>query len=369
MRSRRLKVVVAGTGFGRVYLSAFRTPYIDFELAGILARGSELSRACARHYDVPLWTDSGELPRDVDIACVVVGTAVNGGTGQVLAEQLLERRIHVLQEHPLHHDELVKCLRKAQQYGVVYRLNTHYVHIEPVRRFIDSARNLRRQQQPLFIDAVGAVQTTYSLFDIIGKALGELRPWTFGTPSKLPKEASALARHAPPFRSLDGVIGGIPLSLRIQNQLELNERDNHTHLFHRITIGSEGGTITLVNTHGPVIWSPKPHLPVDSQSKVLLAASDAPHLDFPSATAIGSADAPAYREILATIWPEGVLRALGEMREAIEGKGVGSQVAQYSLTLARVWRDAMAQAGPVEFLGAQTPNILPAGCLTHASTT
>ena len=76
------RVVIAGTKFGRVYLSAFKDSGFDFELAGILAQNSERSQACARHYNVPLFRDPGELPSDVDIGCVVVGTAVNGGNGR-----------------------------------------------------------------------------------------------------------------------------------------------------------------------------------------------------------------------------------------------------------------------------------------------
>ena len=77
------RVVVCGTGFGRVYLSAFREPGPDFpfRLTGVLGRGSARSKACAQRYGVPLLTDPDEVPRHADLACVVVPKASAAGRG------------------------------------------------------------------------------------------------------------------------------------------------------------------------------------------------------------------------------------------------------------------------------------------------
>jgi pyochelin biosynthesis protein PchG len=361
---RRPRVIVAGTGFGRVYLSAFRSPGCDFELAGILALGSERSRLCAERYAVPLYTDCAQIPSDIRIACVVVGGAVNGGQGTLLSETLMTRGIHVLQEHPLHHDEVARCLQLAQRNGVVHMINTHYVHIRPVRQFIAAVRDLVSRQPPLFIDAASAFQTLYTLIDIIGQAVGRLRPWALGDPSRLDDRV----RHAggsAVFRSLDGAIAGIPLTLRVQNQLQPNEPDNHTHFFHRITIGFEGGNLTLVNTNGPIVWCPRPHMPHGSASYL----EDLPgtHLDFPTATTIGSAEAPSYRQILSSIWPDGIRHALEGVREAIDNRGIQQQSGQYYLTLSQIWQNLTSRLGPVELLDARAPAVLPADSLLAAA--
>ncbi|MBK3558799.1 Gfo/Idh/MocA family oxidoreductase [Streptomyces sp. MBT56] len=112
--TRPMRVVVCGTRFGQVYAAALTRAPERFRLVGILARGSARSAALAEEYGVPLYDAVEQLPDDVDAACVVVSTAVGGGRGAELAKELLERGIHVLQEHPVHPDELAECLRVAR---------------------------------------------------------------------------------------------------------------------------------------------------------------------------------------------------------------------------------------------------------------
>jgi thiazolinyl imide reductase len=352
-------VVVCGTGFGRVYLAALRRPGTPLALAGILARGSERSRACAEHYGVPLWTDLGQLPADVGTACVVVGAGINGGPGARLAQELMERGLHVLQEHPLHHDELAGCLRAAQRHRVAYRVDTLFVHIGPVRRFVAAARALLGLQRPLFVDAVCAFQVAYTLFDILDEVLGGLRPWSFPAP---PEPAVPDA----PYRSIDGLLGGVPCTVRLQNELDPRQPDNFAHLLHRITIGTEGGHLTLVNSHGPVLWSPRPHLPADAAAQPLLGRSAAAHLDEPTAVPIGPAVAPDYRTILAEVWPEGIARALADLHRAAESGDGGRRHGQRHLTLTRVTRDLTAAVGPVRLVRREQPRILPVAGLLAA---
>ena len=107
------KVVVCGTGFGRVYLQALRLAGMPFELVGIMARGSARSRACAAHYDVPLCREVDELPDGTELVCVVVSSRINGGRGAELAQSLMARGVHVMQEHPLDEFELADCLPRG----------------------------------------------------------------------------------------------------------------------------------------------------------------------------------------------------------------------------------------------------------------
>ncbi len=351
---------MCGTKFGRVYLAAFRDPGFPFELAGILARGSDRSHACARFYDVPLYEEPEDLPGDVDIACVVVSGGINGGPGAELARALMARGIHVLQEHPLHHDELADCLRHARQHHVVYHLNTHYIHLEPVRNFLASARRLAEHQKPVFIDAVCAIQVAFPLLDMIGQALGQLRPWTF---SAAPHDAS---KNTGPYRSVDGEIGGTPLTLRVQNQLDPTDPDNHAHILHRITIGGSGGNLTLLNTHGPTYWSPRPHLPGEAKDVVVLEEMTASHLAFPTAEAIGPARAPSYQEILGSVWPAGIRRALLELHAATIGEDDTLRAGQYYLTLCRLWHDATTQLGYPQLMRRSEPTPLAGTSLQPA---
>ncbi len=352
---RRPRVIVCGTKFGRVYLSAFRMPDFPFELAGILAQGSARSQACAKSYGVPLFRSVAELPSNVDIACVVVGSGPTGGHGLTLAKDLMTRGVHVLQEHPLHHDELTECLRHASQHGVTYRINTHYIHLDPVRQFLRAAQALLRRQRPLFVDAMAAVQTAYSLADILGRALGSIRPWGLSPASEWPAALREQTTLESPFRSLTGVIAGVPLTIRIQNQLDPRDPDNYIHLFHRIAIGTESGHLTLINTHGPTVWSSRPHLPADSRETVTIEESKDVHLDLPSATAIGDVEGPNYRKILADIWPRGIYRALRMLTDGIDHGDRSPAIGQYYLEVSRFWHDLTTLAGPVSLVQGRVP--------------
>ncbi|MGV9775847.1 Gfo/Idh/MocA family oxidoreductase [Streptosporangium sp. NPDC003464] len=344
--SRRPRVIVCGTGFGRVHLAALARPGVPFELAGVLARGGERSRRCARQAGVPLYTRVAEVPDGVDLACVVLLGEVNGGPGSAVAAQFMSRGVHVLQEGPLLHDELAASLRAARREGVFYQVNTHYTHLPPVRRFTAAARVLLARQRPLFVDAVCGVQVSYNLFDILGRTLGGLRPWRFADPPDVPEEVRRLSDVEPPFRTLTGVLAGVPLTLRVQNQLNPADPDNHAHFLHRITLGTEGGTLTLANTHGPVLWSPRPHLPAQARLLATLDGAADEHLDFPSSAPIGPARAPSYREILGDMWPAGVERALRATWEA-RREGVDPlRDGQYHLSVCKVWQ---AMAGALGF--------------------
>jgi len=357
---------VCGTKFGRVYLAAFRLPEFPFELAGILAQGSVRSRSCAHYYQVPLFSHPDQLPADIDIACVVVGAGLNGGQGAELAKALMARGIHVLQEHPLHHDELVECLRQARRHKVIYRLNTHYVNLDPVRRFLAGARALLGQQRCLFVDATAGFQTSFTLLDIVGRALGALRPWSFAELPPLPDDLRTMPGLETPFRSLDGVLAGVPATLRIQNQMDPSSPDNHSHIFHRITLGTASGNLILVNTHGPVIWCPQPHMPSDSREAVAMEESEDRHLDIPSATPIGVAEAPSYREILTKLWPEGVARALLDIQKAVLVGDDSPSTGQYYLTLCRLWQDITSRLGPITLIRREPPPIFPVTDLMEA---
>jgi thiazolinyl imide reductase len=362
--STKLRVLVCGTRFGQVYLEAFRDPDLPFTLAGILATGSERSRACAQRYGAPLYTDPDQLPDDIDMACVVIRGGLLGGQGSALAQALMGRGIHVLQEHPLHHDELAECLRQARRNRVTYQLNSFYVNVAPVRRFLAAAGELLARQPALYVDAACGFQMAYSLLDILGRALGGIGPWALGDVAA-PAGGGAADRDVP-FRSVDAVLAGVPATLRVQNQMDPADPDNYAHLMHRVTIGVEAGSLTLVGTHGPTVWTARPEFPREVGGPAARphfeepAGGDRPA---PSASVLGPAEVPDYGEVFAKIWPAGVGRALGAMREAIESGADPLRQGQYHLSLCRVWQDLARRLGPPELLATEPPRMLTADAL------
>ena len=348
-----MRIVVCGTTFGRVHLAALRgggpprraePHHGPFELAGILARGSERSTRLAELYRVPLYVTTDDLPADIDAACVAVRAGVVGGRGSALAAALLDRGIHVLQEHPVHADELAGLLRAARRRNVVYRLNNHYLYVEAVRRFVDAARAQLRYGPARYLDAATGVQVAYALVDILGRALPSLRPWAFAA-APWPPELRRLTGAAPPLHPLYGVLGGVPLTLRVHNQLDPDDPDNHAHLLHRISIGTDTGNLTLLNTHGPVLWSPRLHV----------GDIDDPHLALPSAATLGDPGGPAFSDVIGTVWPAAMAAALAGFAAAVRDGDDPMRLGQYHLTTTRIWQQLTSELGQPELIHATAP--------------
>ncbi|MFF2505875.1 Gfo/Idh/MocA family oxidoreductase [Streptomyces sp. NPDC058067] len=360
---RPLRTVVCGTVFGRFYLDALRPSPPGFELAGVLASGSARSRACAEEYGVPYYTGVDQLPDDIDVACVVVRSAVAGGAGSELARALLARGVHVLQEQPAHPDELAACLRLARAHGVQYRLNSFYPHVAPVRSFLTRARTLRSLRESLYADAACSSQVLFPLLDILGRALGGLGPWAFADPAPVPAVRAATGA-AVPFRLLHGAVAGVPLTLRVQNQLDPGDPDNHAHLLHRVTLGTDAGALTLADTHGPVLWSPRLHVRRDPGGRLALDGPDTEPLDQLSTAVLDFESPRSFRHTFAALWPDGVRHALAELKAAVDDPRGRSADAQYSLTVSRMWLDLTTRLGRPELITGSAPSPLALSALT-----
>ncbi|MBX6381796.1 MAG: Gfo/Idh/MocA family oxidoreductase [Microbispora sp.] len=336
---RPMRVVVCGTRFGQVYLAALARAPERYQLAGILARGSDRSVQLAKEYGVPLYDAVEHLPGDVDVACVVVSSAVGGGRGVELAKALLERGIHVLQEHPVHPTELADCLRVARRAGVHYLVNTFYPHLEPVRRFTSAARRLVGLRRPVFVDAMCAVQVSFDLLDILAEVFDGLRPWSM----------SPVAGHAGrPMVSVDAQVAGVPLTLRVENRMQAGD-DSTSLLLHRITIGTDAGNLMLVNTHGPVVWSPVLRLPSNSAGQFLPGRSAVEERWSdelgPTTAYVGTAEAPTWATAIHEMWGDGVLAVMDRLRERVDADVHPLHGSQRLLTVARAWKELTEALG------------------------
>lgn len=348
MSAARWKVVVCGTKFGRVYMSALTSADLGMDLVGIVAAGSDRSKRCAERFSVPLYTDVAQLPKDIDAACVAIGSGVAGGPGTQIALQLLERGICVLQEHPIHHDELAKLFSAARSSGAVHQLSTLYPHVRTVRQFHAACAALLREHPALYVDGACSLQLKVSFMDIVGRALGRLRPWEF---QALPQKSTG--GSGGPFRSLQGSIGGVPVYFRLQNQLHATDPDNHCHVYHHLTIGTEAGSLSLVDTHGPIIWRPRPHIPMSIQRGESAESSEEPMLDFNTVTTLAEAGT-TWRQAMVSEWPNAVGKALQELRRRVARENVFPE-AQYYLSLMQMIHEIDRTLGPPEVIREATP--------------
>lgn len=94
---KKKQILVCGTGFGKIYLKAIAESK-EYELMGILGKGSDRSRLLSKNLNVPMYTDIKEINQNVDAACVVVPNAAGGGNGANIAKSILAKGIPTLLE-------------------------------------------------------------------------------------------------------------------------------------------------------------------------------------------------------------------------------------------------------------------------------
>ncbi|WLG98535.1 Gfo/Idh/MocA family oxidoreductase [Pseudomonas beijingensis] len=347
----RKRVIVAGTAFGRIYLQALARARDCYELVGILSRGNAYSRACADHYGVALYETVEQVPDEVDIACVVVRSGATGGAGADLAQQFLRRGIHVLQEHPVHHREIAACMQAARQGHAAYAVNTLYPNILAIRRFLAVAAYLRDQQGLAYIEAACNSQVAYPLLDILGRLAGGLRPWSFAAPAATVGE--------PPFTRLDACFNGVPISLRVQNQVHPKDPDNHSFLLHRLEVGCEAGVLSLGDTHGPVLWNPRLHALRDSTDRLIMAGPGSERLAGPTMVLLDPQVPLSYRQVFNQVWPDAVIVALDALCLDIDEPSRRLRSGVWATEVSMAWREMNNLIGMPALIEPPVPRSLP----------
>ncbi len=340
MHNQIKKVVVAGTGFGRIYLEALTSTALsaqhNFQLVGIMAKGSEYSRRCAEEHQVPLYTAETQIPDDVDMVCLVLRSGAIGGEGSEIAQSLLRRGIHVLQEHPVHSKEIAANLVAAKQGNAAYAVNTLYHNLRHSRQLLAVAEYLNQQHLLAEIEAVCNSQMAYPLLDLIGRAVGKLRPWSFSEPTPI---------EGHPYQVITGHIGSVPLTLKIQNQVHPDDPDNHSFLLHKLSLSYESGVLSLADTHGPVLWNPRLHSPRDDTGRLVLKGVGTERLAAPSMVTLGDKEARSFHQVFALTWPEAILQALHSLNLDIEHADRRKHSGQWALGVTMAWSDLTKNIG------------------------
>ncbi len=339
----RKRILVCGTGFGKIYLKTIIESE-QYELAGILGRGSARTRSLAESLGVPVYTELVEIGTQVDAACVIIPNAAGGGNGSEIAEKLLIKGIPTLLEHPAHDKEIIRCLRAAK--GVPFMLNPFYRYIEPVRDFLKTATIIGQSSKLLCASLECAIHVLYDGLDILGCALGDLSTWKLGKVTEIPISSLAGGGN----KCVGAVIGSIPVMLTVNTNVDKNDPDHPLHLYHRIELTFSTGRLCLVNTHGPIVWMPFLHMPRDEYGTMNIDGGDVAGL--PSSLNIGQTTAPSMSKTFNEIWPGAVLKALESLFEQNKAKKL--QMAQYQINVSRLWSEISRKLGYMNFVQIST---------------
>lgn len=338
---KRLKVLICGSTFAQFYMLALEMSSDIFEFCGILAEGSARSVKCAEKYNIPFYSDIDELPQDIDIACVVVRSGVLGGNGTELSCRLLERGINVIQEQPLHKKELMECIRTAKKNKKIFCVGDLYLQLPEVKKFIYAARALAETQNITYIEASFASQVSYPAVDILLEALQNVRPFEIENVYRCNET-----------EIINGHIGKCPMLIKIHNGVNPEDPDNYLTLLHKVAIGYDAGNLLLCDTHGPVIWNNKIHVP---KEKLYFRERDGEenqdlYLKDNATQILGKYTEKSYSDLFMQDWARAILQDLLYARAAIYGRVNPDMRLQRELLCTELWSKVTAAAGYPEIV-------------------
>lgn len=343
---KRLRIIVCGVGFGQFYIRAIDKIKCKYKLVGILSRGSEWSKQWTKKYGVILYTDIDEITKEnVDVVCVVIKSTVVNGEGSTIVHSLLEKGINVIQEHPIDIDDYIMCIKIAQKNCCMYRLNAFYPQLSNVKQFIFLAGKLREKNDVQYINAECSVHVLFPLIDILGRAIGGVRPWKFERVEETYKNS--------PFCIIYGSIYNIPICINVQNQMDPSDPENSVLLFHKISLYTECGNLTMIGTNSDIMWEPRIRKYIAADGGFHLEADDE-YLDLPVYEEMHNDEGKCFREMFSDTWPDSIKLFLEDFyRDFYLGKKMDSN-AQFLISVCQAWKDLGNSIGSANIIHAYT---------------
>ncbi|WP_265670664.1 Gfo/Idh/MocA family oxidoreductase [Klebsiella grimontii] len=335
----KLRVLIVGAKFGEMYLNAFMQPQEGLELVGLLSQGSARSRELAYAFGIPLYTSPEQIAEMPDIACIVVRSTVAGGSGTQLARHFLTRGVHVIQEHPLHPDDVRSLQALAQEQGRCYWVNTFYPHARAGRAWLGDAQRLRRSldQAPSVAHATTSRQLLYSTLDLLLLALEV-------------DAASVECEVVGSFRDFHCLRLFWPAGeacLLLQRYLDPDDPDMHSLIMHRLLLGWPEGHLSLEASYGPVVWSSSLFVAEHQANVHSLYRRPEILRDPPGQTR--SAAPLSWRDCCETAGPEGVGRLLQQLRCHQAGGNLPAAChSAHQLALSHLWQQILRKTGHAE---------------------
>lgn len=326
----KIRTIVCGTSFGRFYIEGIKLLKEKYELVGILSTGSAQSKKIAQKENVRLYTDVSQISKeDVDMACVVIRSNIVGGKGSDIAEKLLEKGIHVLQEQPVHFEDMKKCYRIAKNNNCNYFIEMFYSNLTIPKKYISIAEKLTEKSKPLFLEVSCSLQVLLPTIDIVGRIMGGFTPWEMSPES---------VENIGMFSQISGMVKGIPCEIKIQNELNADDPDNYVHLLQRMTLYTESGSISMTEAHGEIVWNPCYLIPRD-EAGVLDPYKDENVLKIVLNDSYGYQTRTNIQSLFENEWPEAISSFLTYIYLNISENKEDRADQQHNLMCAKYWNE------------------------------
>lgn len=329
--SKKINAIVCGTTFGKYYLKALKKANEDFNIVGILGKGSERSKMVASIYKVPLYNSVEELPEEIDLACVIVRSEGVGGVGTDLCVDLLKRNINVIQEQPVHQRHLEKCYKLAKERKLLYMTANLYSYLPNIKCFISYAEKLNLLSKLEYINASFSTQVSYTALDllILAGVSGSL---------KLNKD---VIKHLGPFDIIHGEIGSVPILIEFNNKINPEFPDYNMHLMHNYHFYYNDGVLSLEDTFGSVVWRPRTYIKPTKNSLEIYKE--------PIYSILNGLRSMNINDFFSSYWIDAIIGELIEAKIYIENEGLNCCRVNRELSASKNWERLHNTCGYAEF--------------------
>lgn len=329
---KRLKTIVCGTNFGEFYLNALEKMDSDFQIVGIIGRGSERTRRFSKKYNVPLYFDVEALPRDIDLACVIVRSEGTGGDGTELCIDLLNKGINVIQEQPVYQKHLHKCYKLAREKKIIYLTANLYSNLPNMENFAMYARKLNELSKLEYISVSFSTQLSYVALDLlaISGILGDL------------DLDDNIIKGLGPFDILYGKIGTTPVLIEFNNRLNPKFPDYNMHLMYSFKFYYEDGVLSINDAYGDVTWRPRAYIK---------GAKDDVNIGEESIyEVLNSLKKMSISKFFQTYWIDSVSSELIKMKNYMNVGKLDIQQVNRELSTSKKWEILQKKAGYAKFV-------------------
>lgn len=329
--SEKLNVIVCGTTFGEYYLKALKRADKDFNIVGIVGKGSERSKRVASKYEVPLYSRIEELPKEVDFACVIVRSEGVGGDGTELCLKLLNKGINVIQEQPVYQRHLKKCYKLAKERKLLYMTANLYSYLPNIKSFISYARKLNVLSRLEYINVSFSTQVSYAALDLLVLA---------GISGSLNLNREVIKRIGP-FDILYGEIGNVPILIEFNNKINPKFPDYNMHLMHSYHFYYNDGVLSLEDTFGSVTWRPRTYIkPTKNNIEIYKE---------PIYSILNGLQETNINDFFISYWIDAIIGELMEAKKYIKNRKLNYHRVNRELSTSKKWETIQTTAGYAEF--------------------
>ena len=325
---RKWKVILCGASFGQFYMEALHRLSEHFEVVGLYARESERNVNCAKTYNIKLYTELLDIPEDVELAIVVMRSGILGGIGNDVVKHFLSNGIHVIQEFPIHPEDVEQHYKLARKNNVNYYIGDFYLKLPQVIKFIKIAKLINVYTPILHIQMGMAVQLSFPAVMMLREILDNKNI-----------KLKCVTNNETMFQVLVGNAGETSLTFEVQSEMDLLDPDSSMCMFQSVTLIYESGRLILDDPFGPIYWYPR----VKTSTSLYVDGKPGKTIPKPSgmqvATQLGNYEAVDYVDIQGRLWIEAIQKDLMNMLSGIEDRKLYTKKAQKDIVGAKQWNE------------------------------